>query len=139
MGLALIQEYQADELTTAIVQADIKKLSKAHGIGKRTAERIAVELRSKLSEFNSMSDYISFNENISTSCQALNASTMNEIHTTLSSLGYEDLEIRRALKAIVSTSDHNHTNENNAPQHCLPNDAEAWIKASLIWLSKEAA
>ena len=48
MALALLDCSQVDELVAAIVDGDLKRLTQAQGVGKRTAERIAVELRDRL-------------------------------------------------------------------------------------------
>lgn len=48
-GLALLSASSADELRFAILTGDVKFISKAPGIGKRTAERLILELRDKLS------------------------------------------------------------------------------------------
>ena len=50
-GLALMQECKTEELVEAISSGDLRRLCKAQGIGKRTAERIAVELRAAVAEF----------------------------------------------------------------------------------------
>lgn len=48
-GLALLSGCSADELRFAILTGDVKTIQKAPGIGKRTAERVILELRDKLS------------------------------------------------------------------------------------------
>ncbi len=47
-GLALLSASSADELRFAILTGDVKSISRAPGIGKRTAERLILELRDKL-------------------------------------------------------------------------------------------
>jgi Holliday junction DNA helicase RuvA len=47
-ALALLSGYPADTLQRAIAAADLALLASVSGIGKRTAERIVVELRDKL-------------------------------------------------------------------------------------------
>jgi len=48
-ALALLSAMDADDLRMAIVSQDVKIISKAPGIGKRTAERLILELKDKLS------------------------------------------------------------------------------------------
>jgi len=48
-ALALLSAMDADDLRMAIVSQDVKMISKAPGIGKRTAERLILELKDKLS------------------------------------------------------------------------------------------
>ena len=47
-GLALLDACKPQELVTAIVDSDLKTLCRAKGVGKRTAERLALELRTHL-------------------------------------------------------------------------------------------
>ena len=50
MALGLLGQLSCEELVRAIVQADLRLLTQAPGVGKRTAERLAVELRTRLQE-----------------------------------------------------------------------------------------
>ncbi|OHX18024.1 Holliday junction branch migration protein RuvA [Chromobacterium sphagni] len=48
IALALLSGMTADELAIAVASEDIKRLSSVPGIGKKTAERLVLELRGKL-------------------------------------------------------------------------------------------
>ena len=48
LALALLSSLEPDELARAVAQEDIKTLSRVPGIGKKTAERLILELRGKL-------------------------------------------------------------------------------------------
>jgi Holliday junction DNA helicase RuvA len=48
IALAILSGMTADELAVAIASEDIKRLSAVPGIGKKTAERLVLELRGKL-------------------------------------------------------------------------------------------
>ena len=50
-GLALLHECKPQELVAAISGGDLKRLCQAQGIGKRTAERLAVDLRTPIAAF----------------------------------------------------------------------------------------
>ncbi|MCX7591318.1 MAG: Holliday junction branch migration protein RuvA [Kiritimatiellae bacterium] len=50
LGLSALSGLSVHELRTAIVQGDIGRLSAIRGIGKKTAERIVVELRDKIGQ-----------------------------------------------------------------------------------------
>jgi Holliday junction DNA helicase RuvA len=47
-GLALLSAMSADELRFAIVSGDAKRIAKAPGVGRKTAERLVLELKDKL-------------------------------------------------------------------------------------------
>ena len=49
MGIAILTGLTADEFTQAIGAADVKRLSTVKGLGKKTAEKIVLELHGKIS------------------------------------------------------------------------------------------
>ena len=55
LGISVLTGMSADELTTAIATADVKRLSAAKGMGKKTAEKIVLELHGKISAAEVMS------------------------------------------------------------------------------------
>jgi Holliday junction DNA helicase RuvA len=51
VALAILSGLPAAELTKAIAGADVARLTQIRGVGRKTAERLAVELRDKLVPF----------------------------------------------------------------------------------------
>lgn len=49
MGIAVLSSMSVNDLTARIATGDVKGLSQVKGLGKKTAERIVLELRDKLS------------------------------------------------------------------------------------------
>lgn len=49
MGIAILASLSADEFATAVATADVKRLSAVKGLGKKTAEKIVLELHGKIS------------------------------------------------------------------------------------------
>ena len=80
----------ADELAQAIAEEDVKRLSSAPGIGKKTAERMVLELRGKLTASGSAQ--------AQPAAQAGDSS--EDIVSTLLALGYNEKEARAAAKGI---------------------------------------
>ncbi|MDP6197303.1 MAG: Holliday junction branch migration protein RuvA [Prochlorococcaceae cyanobacterium ETNP18_MAG_17] len=137
VALALLEECQVSELIEAIVQGDLRKLCRAQGVGKRTAERLAVELRTKLAELSGSDPGMSLVDNDVIQSLQLKESSLQELQITLGALGYEDLEIRRAIRAVANGVV---TGTNDIAEAVpSPEDTDAWLKASLRWLSQEAA
>lgn len=130
MALGLLGQLSAEELVRAIVQADLRLLCQAPGVGKRTAERLSVELRTRLQErFGAAlalapADDLELTERGS---GAPAAGLRDELQLTLTALGYEPLEINRALRAVAQLG--------QAPA----GDGEAWLRESLRWLSRGEA
>ena len=93
IAIGLLDQSNLTDLVEAIIQQNIQKLSEAHGVGKRTAERIAIELRSKLSDFLIINSEANNESNLSLAKIPLDVSEIKEIKGALSSIGYEEFEI----------------------------------------------
>ena len=126
-GMALMQECKPQELVEAISNGDLRRLCKAKGIGKRTAERLAVELRASIAVFAGMDPAPSLAEGVSWEQMPESGA---DVEATLSMLGYDDLEIRRAIRAIAEGSD-------GPPPP--GDDQDAWLRGCLQWLSRDSA
>jgi Holliday junction DNA helicase RuvA len=129
MALGLLGCLEPEELVHAIVQADLRRLCSAPGVGKRTAERLAVELRARLQQrflgqlpASEQDDELPMGE-------AMAHDQRDEVQLTLSALGYEALEVHRALRAVAAAA-------NDAAEAWQADD---WIRECLRWLSREAA
>ena len=55
LGIAILTGLTADEFTLAVQTADVKRLSAVKGLGKKTAEKIVLELHGKISAAEVMS------------------------------------------------------------------------------------
>lgn len=137
MALALLGCLDARSLVAAVVRGDLRALVKAPGVGRRTAERLAVELRDRLQErFAELLDGPPPGPEALPDGDALPAAGgAREVEITLAALGYEGLEIQRALRAVAA--------EGLAAGGDVVGDAgsdtDAWIRECLRWLSRSAA
>ena len=94
-ALGILSAFTADELAAAIAQEDIKRLSAAPGIGKKTAERMVLELRGKLTTSSGVQAQLA--------AQADDSS--EDIVSTLLALGYNEKEARAAAKGIPADTE----------------------------------
>ncbi len=98
LGLAALSGMRVAELSQAIVDQDIKRLTTLQGVGKRTAERICVELKDKIGRLLSGRPYAGAAagrfEAPGTS------STVMDVISALSNLGYSDPISRQALSSV---------------------------------------
>lgn len=96
-GLAILSVLDADSLRYAILSGDVKAITKAPGIGAKTAERLILELKGKLQIDESMiSREI---ESARTPGQA-DTPQKREAVEALVSLGYGQAEAMKAVNAI---------------------------------------
>lgn len=98
LGLTVLSGLALEALQRAIIQEDLAALSAISGIGKKTAERIVIELREKvmLSEKAKAGDSISGNK--TTVADPLFEDTLQ----VLLSLGYKKPQAQDAIKKAVS-------------------------------------
>ena len=96
-GLSLLSSLGADDLRFAILSGDAKTLSKAPGIGTKTAERLVIDLRDKMQSFP-----VSGTEN---AAEAVDTGALTEEGTAaadaveaLTALGYARLDAVKAVK-----------------------------------------
>ena len=101
-GLAILSVMSPDDLRFAIIAGDSKSLSKAPGIGKKTAERITLELRDKI---KATEDTMLGGAGISMD-NALGDtdSSKSEAASALVALGYNSADAMKAVRKVVSAN-----------------------------------
>lgn len=120
LAIALIDTLGLPNLVQAIVTGNIRALSKTPGVGNKTAERIALELKTKLAEWRQLAG-------VATPATATGPSPtiLEDVEMTLLALGYENSEIAQALDAISQDS-----------LLAKNPNAEEWIRSAIAWLSR---
>lgn len=119
LAVALLDTLGLPELVQAIVSGNTRALARTPGVGAKTAERIALELRTKLAEWRSQ-------VGVMTTPTAGPALTIQEdVEMTLLALGYTPSEISQALQAVGQST-----------TLSKRDDSEEWIRAAIAWLSR---
>ncbi|MGM0587536.1 MAG: Holliday junction branch migration protein RuvA [Bacteroidota bacterium] len=90
LGLAILSGMQADQIITSISQQDTASLSTISGIGKKTAQRMILELQDKVADFESA--------DISPDKQYSAPALKKEAMSALESLGYNKRDAEEAVK-----------------------------------------
>ncbi len=105
IGMALLEDFEVSQLVNAIENKESDLLTTTQGIGKRIADRLIVELRSKLQRF------IDNNETINDKKEDIENNNfskyIDEIYLILKSLGYVDNEIKDSIKIITTNEKEN--------------------------------
>lgn len=118
MGMALLDTLGINELIQSVVNGNARVLARTPGVGNKTAERIILELKTKLSEWRQHSGLVAPTGGPVSGVQ-------EDVEMMLMALGYSNSEISQALVAVGSSS----TLSKN-------NDTEAWIREAIAWLSR---
>ena len=116
-ALGILSSLSVDDLRFAIVTGDTKALAKAQGIGKKTAERIVLELRDKLNAEEFLRGYDA--ENASLPEEGALSGAADEAVAALVALGYAQSEALRAVRTAKKRGELAET------------DTEALLKAAL--------
>lgn len=98
-ALAILSSMTANELRLAILAEDAKAISKAPGIGPKTAKRMIIELKDKL-DLESMIDNHGDSSTYAAGNTEAAASVRDEVIMALTALGYSNTEAVRAVRAV---------------------------------------
>ena len=91
LAITILSGMPADEMIGAIRSNDIARLTRIPGIGKKTAERMVLELRDKLPETNAPSE---------SAAPTMNA-TEEDVLSALMNLGYQRAAAEKALGVVT--------------------------------------
>lgn len=114
-ALGLLSVLTPDELRVAVVTGDAKALTRAPGVGAKTAQRIILDLKDRVSldELSYMSEQ---SGGVAASSTSQSAQAQREAIEALVQLGYAPTEAARAVRKVENSS---------------AMDAEAILKAAL--------
>lgn len=99
-ALNILAETSLETLLGAIVGGDIVRLTKISGIGKKTAERLVLELRDKFKDNACLPVNPAANDNLT------GDDRLTDVGNALASLGYTEFQVKKFIKDItVSEND----------------------------------
>lgn len=104
-ALSILSTLTPDSLRYAILTGDDKAISKSPGIGKKTAQRLIIDLKDKIKLTNI--SVISDNDLGLSSSDLQPTDSINEVILGLVSLGYTNSEAMKAIKACKDSKDMN--------------------------------
>ncbi|NJL47778.1 MAG: Holliday junction branch migration protein RuvA [Leptolyngbyaceae cyanobacterium SM2_5_2] len=119
MALALLDTLGEQELVQAVVSGNTHLIARTPGVGSKTAERIVLELKTKLQDWQAQVGLPSVPSGGPV------ASVQEEVEITLSALGYNQAEILKALQAV--------SRQTTAQKSANP---EVWVREAIAWLSQ---
>jgi holliday junction DNA helicase RuvA len=120
LAIALLDTLELSQLVQAIVTGNTRLLTKTPGVGTKTAERIALELKSKLKEWRTSSGIDKLASHLPS------PQIQEDVEMTLLALGYSSGEVAQAIQAI---------GENAAVSKST--NAEDWIRNAIAWLNEQ--
>ena len=100
VGLAILSGIDAAAFAACIAHDDIKTLTKIPGIGKKTAERLLVEMRDRIKEWEIFDPTASLLQPVASGTPS-DRQQKQEAESALISLGYSAKEADKAVNAIA--------------------------------------
>lgn len=117
VALVLLNEFNSAELISAVIKEDSKQISRAKGVGSKMAQKIVIELKDKLLNWQNTAQ-LDLSEIKSSN---INEDTINEVTSVLASLGYTPKEIADGI--------------NHCSLKISTNNSEELLKETLQYLS----
>jgi Holliday junction DNA helicase RuvA len=109
MAISILSGMSISNLITAVISGDVKLLSNIKGLGKKTAERICLELKDKISPLGVLTDDIMLAQNtsidedvIETACDTLIALGINKNEAY--KLARMNFEVGDSAEAVIAKS-----------------------------------
>lgn len=103
-ALGILSMFSAQELRLAIISQDAKTISKAPGIGAKTAQRMLIDLKDKVSVEETFEKMGMETTNVP-SVKTENAGARSDAIEALTALGYSASESMKAVNAVEITED----------------------------------
>lgn len=97
-GLGILSQLSADDLRFAVLSGDVKAISATPGIGKKTAEKLIIELKDKLDLEDML--YHGTDEPSAVPAETLSGGVQSEAVQALVALGYGSTESLKAVKKV---------------------------------------
>ena len=101
-GLAILSVMSPDDLRFAIIAGDSASIAKAPGIGKKTAERITLELKDKI-KVTEDSLLSQGGDSLGGELSGENLSAKDETVAALVALGYNQSDAMRAVRKVLGS------------------------------------
>lgn len=102
VAFSILSTYEVENIQSVILRGDVLMLSKASGVGRKTAERIIVELKDKVDK-NSSTEIINISNILD--------SNYDESIEVLMSLGFAKTEASKAVEDALKDNKQAQTNE----------------------------
>ena len=117
-GLAILSVMSADALRFAVAAGDAKEIAKAPGVGKKTAERVILDLRDKISIEDTLRNLGSSDGRAGGDTGLADNMMKREAIEALTALGYSASEAAAAVKKVeISEEDTSETILKQALKH----------------------
>jgi Holliday junction DNA helicase RuvA len=100
-GISMLSGMSAEEIVTAIRTDNLARLTSIPGVGRKTAERLVIELRDKLNEFTAQTALERAASGAGAQAEAPADAVFDDALSALVNLGYQRNAAEKALKQAI--------------------------------------
>ena len=104
-GLGILSALSADDLRFAVLADDAAAIAKAPGIGKKTAEKLILELKDKLKLEDALENTVNAVQNTADTSAGMANEMTGEAVQALVALGYGNTEALKAVRQVEITEE----------------------------------
>jgi Holliday junction DNA helicase RuvA len=94
VALNVLSGLEVDELVTAIAKGEVARLTKIHGVGRKTAERLVLELKDKMK-------LLSADSGAAKGATKVEPGAKSDLISALINLGYKDTQAQAAADKVL--------------------------------------
>lgn len=105
LGLAILSGMESQVFVQCVQDNDVNTLVRLPGIGKKTAERLLIEMRDRLADWLVEPEYTDHDDKTSLVIAAAAKDIRKEAESALMALGYKAHEANRAVAAVKESAD----------------------------------
>ena len=102
VALVLLDEFSGYDLISVVIRGDFKELSRAKGVGPKLAQKIILELKDKLINWQKSSP-VDISD-IKSDTKEISNEALTEAQAVLISLGYSQQEAKKAIKYACASA-----------------------------------
>ncbi|AAP99798.1 MULTISPECIES: Holliday junction branch migration protein RuvA [Prochlorococcus] len=134
LAISLLEKNPAEQLISAITKKKIAQLTSCPGVGKKTAERLVIELQNKLSDLIG-SSLKKTNNHLELEYET---NVADEVRSTLLNLDYKNSEIEKAFLEFETSSKSIRSKAQESFEVSKGLDFETLLKETLIRINTES-
>lgn len=101
LGLTILSGMTAEQFVTCVEHGDVTTLVKLPGVGKKTAERLLIEMRDRIKELNLAPEFMPKTA-LETNVIQNKASESDDAVAALVSLGYSNQQASKSVQAVFN-------------------------------------
>ena len=108
LGLAILSAMSPEMFVSAVMSDEVSRLVKIPGVGKKTAERLVIELRDKLNDWQHTGG-ASMSQVKDAETQMQTQQKVDEVEAALMALGYKANQVKQIIASLAETVDYSAT------------------------------